>query len=83
MRFRRREQGGHDGINSKEEHESPSGSPFSIERLLHAGVALQPGLPVTGRSPRLPCLRPASEHRQPISICHSRQAPNATKVTRK
>lgn len=31
------------------------------------------------RSPRLSCLRLASEYQQPISICHSCQAHNATK----
>lgn len=44
-------------------------------------LALTLGPPVTAPSPRRSCLRLASE--LPISICHSRQAPNATKVTRK
>lgn len=40
-------------------------------------------LPVIPRSPRLSCLRLASEYQQPISICHSCQAHNATKEPRK
>lgn len=40
-------------------------------------------LPVIPRSPRLSCLRLASEYQQPISICHSCQAHNATEEPRK